>query len=335
MRIGVIGAGALGSLLAAKLQLAGHEVQVVTRGEQRDTIAAHGITLRGGFGDATVRVSVTEQFDAIDLCLVCVKVHDTAEALAAYSPFIGSAPTVFVQNGVDGFRLAQRWLAPDQIFGAISMVAANFTTLGTVTVTNTQPTFVGRGSGPADDASRQIAELLNSAIPTEAIDEFEGALWTKLVFNMVNALPAITGESVQAVVDNRVFSRVLAKSMREAAQVGVAAGVPFANIPGLDETVIRSIARWPLWRIRRLLREVGRGMGPVPNMASMLQSIRRGRLTEIEFLNGAIVRTAEQHDRDAPVNRALISIVHEVEQRGHHLNAKELRAALRDRGVRA
>lgn len=334
MRIGVIGAGALGSLLAARLQLAGHDVQVVTRGDQRDTIARHGITLRGGFGEATVPVRVVPQLNGVDLCLVCVKVHDTAEAIANAATSIGDAPLVLVQNGVDGLRIAREWIAPDRIFGAISLVAANFTELGTVTVTNPQPTFVGRGSGPADAESHRIANVLNEAIPTTAIDEFEGALWTKLVFNMQNALPAITGLSVQAVARDRFLATVLAASLREAAQIGVAAEIPFAVLHGLDETVVRSLARWPLWRIRRMVRDIARGMGPIPNLASMLQSIRRGRPTEIEFLNGAIVRMAEELRRDVPVNRTIISLVHEVESSGHHLDARELRAALRERGVR-
>ena len=334
MRIGVVGAGALGSLLAARLQLAGHDVQVVTRGEQRDTIAAHGISLRGGFGDATVRVRVVERFAPVDLCLVCVKVHDTAEALANTAECIGDAPVVLVQNGVDGLTIARQWIEPARIFGAISMIAANFTELGTVTVTNPQPTFIGRGSGPADDESHRIAAVLNDAIPTTAIDEFEGALWTKLIFNMQNALPAITGLSVQEVANNRTLATVLAASMREAAQVGIAAGIPFARIHGLDETVVTSLAGWPLWRIRRMVRAIARGMGPIPNLASMLQSIRRGRPTEIEFLNGAIVRMAGQLRRDVPVNRAIISIVHEVESSGRHLSVAELRTALRERGAR-
>lgn len=334
MRIGVIGAGALGSVLAAKLQLAGHEVEVITRGTHRDTIAAHGIRLRGGFGDADVSVRVVDQLTAPELCLLCVKAHDTAEALSSYAAGIGAAPTVLVQNGVDGLSIARNWLEPRQIFGAISMVAANFTEPGLVTVTNPQPTFVGRGSGPADQASRDIAAVLNTAIPTSAVDEFEGALWTKLIFNMLNALPALTGMSVQEVAARRGLLTVLAASMREAAQVGLAAQIPFAHLPGLDETIVQDLARWPLWRTRRLLRAVARGMGPVPNMASMLQSIRRGRPTEIEFLNGAVVRMAEQLHRDAPVNRTLIGLVHEVESSGAHLTEQELLHALRERGVR-
>ncbi|MFM6973796.1 MAG: ketopantoate reductase family protein [Agromyces sp.] len=334
MRIGVIGAGALGGLLAARLQLAGHDVQVITRGTQRDTIAAHGITLRGGYGEATVRVSVVDSFDAIDLCLVCVKVHDTAEALSEYGPSIGAAPTVLVQNGIDGQRIAQQYLNPDQLFGAVCLVAANYTEDGLVTVTNPQQTLVGRGSGAADSESVRIASILNEAIPTQAVDGFTGVMWTKLIFNMQNALPAITGLSVQDVAKDRYLRTLLAAAMREAARIGIALHVPFGPLPGLDAHIIRTIARSPLWRTRRMVAASARQMGPHPNLASMLQSIRRGRHTEIEFLNGAVVRAAESIGLDAPLNRALTALVHDLEATGQHLTSRELRIALREHGVR-
>lgn len=324
----------MGSLLAARLQLAGHDVQVVTRGVQRDTIAAHGITLHGGYGEATVRVSVVDRLQGVELCLVCTKAHDTAEALSSYRNQLAGIPVLLVQNGVEGFTIGAQYLPTEQLFGVISLVAANFTEPGVVTVTNPQPTFVGRGHGPADAESHRLAAILNDAVPTSAVDDFEGALWTKLVLNMVNALPAITGLSVQEVVADRKLLRLLTASMREAARIGIAAGIPFARLHGLDETVIVRLARWPLWRSQRIPRDIARGMGPIPNLASTLQSIRRGRPTEIEFLNGAIVRTAERISQDAPINRAITTLVHEVEASGKHLSATELLAALREYGAR-
>lgn len=334
MRIGVIGAGALGSLFAARLQLAGHQVQVITRGVQRDTIAAHGITVRGGYGEATARVEVVDRLSDVGLVLVCTKAHDTAEALSAYAPELAGVPVVMVQNGVEGVAIAERFLVRSNVFGMISLIAANFTEPGVVTVTNPQPSFIGRGHGPADLESIRFAQLLNAAVPTTAVDDFEGALWTKLVLNMINALPAVTGMPVQAVVADRRLRRLLTASMREAARVGLAAGIPFAKLHGLDETVIVRLARWPLWRSQRIPIEIARGMGPIPNLASTLQSIRRGRPTEIEFLNGAIVRTAEALGLDAPINRAITTLVHEVEATGVHLDAQQTLAAVRAHGAR-
>ena len=334
MQIGVIGAGALGSLLAARLTRAGHEVQVVARGQQRDTIAAHGIEVRGGFGDDRVAVRVVDHLEAVELCLVCTKAHDAAAALESHAGELPSIPVVMMQNGIDATTIARNYLAKGQIFGGISLIAANFTEAGVVTVTNPQPTFIGRGSGPADQPSREIAALLNDAVPTTAIDEFEGALWTKLILNMINAIPAITGQPVQEAVTDPFLLKVLTASMREAARVGLAAKVSFAKLHQLDATLVTQLAQRPLWRAKQIPLRMARGMGPVPNLASTLQSIRRGRPTEIDYLNGAIVRTAEGIGMDAPINRALTALVHEVESGGPHLSSEQLRTALAARGVR-
>lgn len=334
MRIGIIGAGALGSLFAARLQFAGHQVQVIARGEHRDVIAVKGIQLRGGYGDIVAKVEVVDRLSDVEAVFVCTKAHDTDEALREHQAEIQGVPVLLVQNGVDGLAIASQYVDPDQVFGVISLIASNFTEPGVVRVTNPQPTFIGRSNGPADERSHELAALLNSAVPTTAIDEFEGALWTKLVLNMVNAVPAITGRSVQNVVEDPLTLHLVAASMREAARVGLAAKISFARLEGLDETVIFKLARWPLWRSQHIPRDIGRGMGPVPNLASTLQSIRRGRTTEIEFLNGAIVRTAESIGINAPINRAITELVHQVELTGRHLNGRPLELALRERGVR-
>lgn len=334
MRIGVIGTGALGGVFAALLTLAGHEVHVVARGEHKDQIRANGIHLRGGFGESIVRVSVVDTLENCELVLVCTKAHDTAQALRENADSLSSCAVIMVQNGLDGTRIARSLLPTADVFGALCLIAANFTTPGVVTVTNPSVTYVGRGSGPADAGSRRWASILNSAVPTSALDDFDGAVWTKLVVNMVNAVPAITGLSVQEVARNRFLSSVVAASMREAARVGVRAGVSFSKLHGITERHVRALTHQTLWRARSWVRSMARGMGEIPNLASTLQSIRRKRLTEIEHLNGAIVRTADSLGIDAPINRALTAIVHDVEASGEHLDARQLGRELKRRGVR-
>lgn len=323
----------MGGLLAARLQLAGHEVQLVARGTHGALIAKHGLELRGGFGNATVPLTVVEQLDSVDLALLCVKLQDSASALATHAGGIGPAPTVLVQNGIDGFRIARAFLATDQLFGAISLIAANYTADGLITVTNPSDILLGRGTGPADAESQRIASVLNDAVPTSAINEFEGAMWTKLVFNMVNAIPAITGMSVQEVGNNPWLVRLPAAAMREAAAIGRSAGIAFGRIHSIDAELIEAIATQSLRDTAAFVRTSAGDMGEVPNLASMLQSVRRGKPTEVDFLNGAVVRVAESIGQTAPINHALTSLVHRVERRRRHLGPWRLRATLAARGI--
>jgi 2-dehydropantoate 2-reductase len=166
--------------------------------------------------------------------------------------------------------------------------------------------------------------MLAEAIPTVLTQNFVGAQWTKLLINQVNALPAITGLSTQEVISKRALRRVMTASMREQVRIGLASGVRFAALQGLGPRGIRLFAAAPLslGQLLPLLLRVG--IGRTPNPGSTLQSVRRGQPTEIDFLNGAVVRAASAVGRTAPVNARLVELVHEVERSGVFLTPSEV-----------
>lgn len=329
MRIGIIGAGALGGTFAALLSKAGHEVEVTARGAGLEAIREHGIALSGGFGDAQAVVAAGERLtERPELVLVCTKAQDAAVAIEANAGLIDGATVVVVQNGLDGVSTAERLLPASSCMGVLSIIAANYTEPGVVRVTTAATSYLGRGDGPADVECVRVAAILSDAVPVVAIDGFRGAQWTKLVVNMLNAVPAIVGRSVQDVVDDRRLRRIVTAEMRETVRIGMARGVRFGALQGLGDRRLRLFARLPLV-IGQVLPWLMRvRMGSVPNLGSTQQSVRRGQPTEIDYLNGAVVREASAVGLDAPVNRTLTSLVHEVEERGAFLPAERVLAAV-------
>ncbi|MBC7443185.1 MAG: ketopantoate reductase family protein [Ramlibacter sp.] len=317
MKIAVIGAGALGGTFATLLARAGHEVTVTARGPALAVIRAEGISLTGGFGDVRQRPLALERLvEAPDLALVCTKAQDAAAAIAENAAVLDGAPVIVVQNGLDGVSRARSLLPRSDCFGALSIIAANYSAPGRVRITTAAPTYLGRGDGAADTATDAWRDVLADAVPTLSIDNFVGAQWTKLVVNMLNSLPAITGLSVQAVVDDARLRRVLTASMRETVRVGIRREVRFGALQGLDDRRLRAFARLPLALGQVLPLRMRRRMGDVPNLGSTLQSLKRGQVTEVDFLNGAVVREAGPAGMQAPVNALLTGLVHEVEARG-------------------
>ena len=320
MRIGIIGAGALGGTFAAVLARAGHDVEVTARGAGLEAIRADGIRLSGGYGDVHARVAAVEALTVRpELVLLCTKAQDAPMALGRHAELIDGVPVVVVQNGLDGVRTAERFLPHSTCVGVLSIIAANYTEPGRVRVTTTAASYLGRGDGPADDESRRIAAILSEAVPVIAIDNFRGAQWTKLVVNMLNAVPAIVGRSVQEVLHDRRLRRVVAASMRETVRVGMARGIRFGSLQGLSNARLRLFARVPVAVGQVLPWMMGVRMGKVPNLGSTQQSVRRGQPTEVDHLNGAVVREAVLAELDAPVNEALTVLVHEVERIGEFL----------------
>jgi 2-dehydropantoate 2-reductase len=169
-----------------------------------------------------------------------------------------------------------------------------------------------------------VARTLNDALPTELVQNFTGAQWTKLVINQINALPAITGLSAQEVIANGALRRIMTLGMRENVRIGRANRVRFEKLQGLGPRGLRLFALLPLWLGQLLPLLMSARIGKQPNPGSTLQSIRRGQATEIDYLNGSIVRAAESVGRSAPVNARLVELVHEVEASGNFLTADEV-----------
>ncbi len=129
---------------------------------------------------------------------------------------------------------------------------------------------------------------------------------------------------MQEVVGIRALRRILTLSMRENVQIGARSGVRFAEIQGLTQRRLRAFARSPLAIADSLPKLMASRMGAVPNPGSTLQSIRRGGMTEVDYLNGAVVEAAAALGRTAPVNAAMVELVHEVEQTRTFLTPDEV-----------
>lgn len=330
MRISVIGVGAVGGALAALLDRAGHDVVAVARGTTLAEIDEHGMRLSGARGNHTARVRAQTSPDpASDLIIVAVRSFQTSEAVAPHRAVIGDLPVLVVENGLDGPQDAALTLGRETqrgVLGGIALFAATNAGPGVVTLTASGRMRVG-AANPADAAlAARIAAVINDAFPTTTTGNLAGALWMKLLVNHVNALPAITGRSVQATCTHPLLAPVLAASLTESVRIADAIGVRFEAVGVLTPRHAARIRQGAALEVVR--GRLARAFGFRPNPASTLQSIRRGQPTEIADLNGAVVRAGERVRIPAPINTALVDLVHEVERTGQNLSPVELRRRL-------
>ena len=325
MRIAVLGAGAVGGTLAALLARAGHDVEVTARGEQLDAIRADGLRLDGGWGEYHAQVRAGLRLGTVpDLAILATKAQDAEGALSAEAHLLARVPVLVVQNGLGGLDVAERALPESPILGGLALMAVSYLSPGRVTVTGPNPMIIGAGRRATPADVELVAGVLREALPVEVTPDIEGAQWTKLLINHVNALPAITGLSVQEVVADPGLLRVMTASMRETVRLARKLGVRFGTVQGVSGGILNLIGVAPLWLGAAFPRLLARRMGSVPNPGSTLQSIRRGRLTEIDFLNGAVVRAAAEKGLKAPVNAAIVELVHDVEEIGEFFTRNEV-----------
>jgi 2-dehydropantoate 2-reductase len=328
MRIGVIGAGAIGGTIAALLDRGGHQVDVTARGEHLAAIRRGGLRLSGAWGEHTAHVQSSESLQhQPELVFLCTKAQDAPAALSAHRQLLDEIPVVIVQNGLTGLETASTLLPNSDCVGALALYAASFLSPGQITVTTAGSTYIGAGDGEAGVPAIYAADVLGAVMPATATSNFIGAQWTKLIVNQVNAMPAITGLSAQETLSSAVLVPIITASMREAVRTGFASGIRYGSIQGLSNGLLRAFVVAPASLAQQLPRLIGRRMGSTPNPGSTLQSIRRGQPSEIDYLNGAVVEAATRLGREAPVNAALVELVHEVERTGEFLG----RAAVAER----
>jgi 2-dehydropantoate 2-reductase len=330
VRIGVIGAGAIGGAVAALLDRVGHLVEVTARGDHLAAIRADGLRLDGGWGAHTARVEAAETLRSTpELVFLCTKAQDAECAIADNAHLLHGVTVVVVQNGLAGLRQAAALLPDSDCVGALALYASSYLSPGRITVTTTANTYLGAGDGAPPVAAVEAAQILDAAMPAFAVENFTGCQWTKLIVNQVNAMPAITGLSVQETLDHPGLRAIVTASMQEATRVGFDRGIRYGSIQGLDDRILRFVARAPRWAAQAIPLLMRRRMGATPNPGSTLQSIRRGQRSEIDYLNGTVVAEAAAIGRGAPVNAALTALVHEVEGSGGFIAPEAVVSRLR------
>lgn len=284
-----MGAGAVGCYYGAMLARAGHRVTLIGRPQHVDAVQRSGLRLQTSTFDEPVRLEASTDANAVrgaELVLFSVKSTDTEAAGKALAPHLGGDTAILtLQNGVDNAeRLANtlgREVIPAVVYVAVEMAGA-----GHVRHHGRGELVIGRGKR----STEIVAAFAAAGVPVEISDNVAGALWAKLIVNSAyNALSAITQLPYGKLVQGAGVPDVMRDVVDECLAVARASGV---QVPGdMHETVRRIAQTMPA------------------QFSSTAQDLARHKKTEIEHLNGFVVRKAEAHGVPTPVNRVLLALV--------------------------
>lgn len=329
-RIAIIGAGAIGSALGALLSRAGQDVRLIGSAAQVEAIRREGLHVDGALGAFNVRIDAAETLDfRPELAFLTVKTQDVVAAVRANLAFLGDAPLVTFQNGVQSDALVASVLPSPNIVSAVVNIHANYLTPGSVTVLYPGPLVIGRPFAPNDAGVAVIASILRTAVPTRLSDNIRGVHWLKLIVNLNNAFPALTNRSFRDIYDDPELRQLAVRVMREGVQVARRAGIRLESLPDTPAALIRLIGWLPLRLAASVAAAKARRMeSRWPLLGSTLQSLRRKRPTEIDYLNGEIVRLGRELGVATPLNATLVGMVHQVERGQPFLALDALRAAM-------
>jgi 2-dehydropantoate 2-reductase len=305
--VAVIGAGAIGGLLGARLHDAGIDVRLIGREAQVDAIRTNGLLVKGLEGSHVVHLPAATRLDETpDIVLLTVKSQDVADASRSIAALHSDATVVTMQNGVRSDREAADILGRDRVVGCVLNISATYLEPGVVEQ-NTAGLFqVGAPYPESKGRVDAVLELLNLAIKTEPVPDIARSRWTKLMANLNNAIMAITGLPIGKALRHPGLTRLSIATIREGVKTAQLGGF------GLDQTrrarTFRLMSTLPMPLSYRIFG--GRLAGNFPPDStygpSTQQSLRRGSSSELDYLNGEIVTLGQQIGRPTPYNSGLL-----------------------------
>jgi len=312
LKICVLGAGALGCAIGGVLTEAGHEVWLINRNTaQVEAMSQRGLVLRSDGIDRTVRVRVVTTAAGVspasgpaDLLIVLVKSFHTAEAMHSALGLLGPETVVLsLQNGLGhvdilaGIVGGERVLAGKTYAGG-TQLAPGYVEAGT----RGKRTLIGEPAGGLSARATAIAGAFSAAgLDTTVSDNIMGVAWDKLLINVATgALSAITRLTYGGLYSVPEVEACALAAVAEAMAVARASGVTLS----IDNPA-------QAWQI------ASAGL-PYEFKASMLQSLEKGSVTEVDYINGAVVRQGALCGVPTPVNQTLVAAIKGIEKNLSH-----------------
>ncbi len=327
MRIAVVGAGAIGGAVGALLAREGHEVTLIGRPETVRDLRENGLRVEGPLGAFEVPVAAATTLDfRPELSLLTVKTQDVESTVRANRAFLEGLPLVTMQNGVRSDSMVAGLLPAENLLSAVVMVTATYLPPRPVAIVDRGYLVFGRPTGPPDALVETVAAVLRFAVPTLVSANLVGAHWLKLIMNLNNGLPALTNLTLREVTRDRFLRTLAVDLMREGLRVADRAGIRLEALEGVSVRTVRLFTWAPrLLAARVFALRAGRLGEGWPVLGSTLQSLLRNRPTEIDFLNGEIVRRGRELGIPTPLNEKVVQLVHEVEKTGRFYQPNALR----------
>ena len=318
MKTLIVGAGALGGIIGARLLAAGASVSLATRNSaSAKEIKASGLRVTGSGGDLSVEageVSPLADYSVpgtFDLIVLATKAQDAIDVAPSLVRLLVPAGTLLpIQNGGVAQMLASQ-LGDECVLGGLSNLGGTMLRPGIYVQSNVGYLLIGELGGGESDRSERVRQWLSRAINVRVTLNLQGAVWSKLLLNCsVTTIGAIAGLTMRAFIDRPEGRELFYRTYGEALSVALASGVRPEKMlvdpipPGWNGRSIVGEAH-SLW-----LAEILNSYGDAK--ASMLQDFERGRATEIDFINGYVVDTARRFGVNTPVNTAIIETVYAI-----------------------
>jgi 2-dehydropantoate 2-reductase len=315
-RIVIFGAGSIGCYVGGRLLSGGADVTMIGRSKMQAVFSDHPLKVTDyeGFSAEhtltdTRYVTSAEAAANADLVLVTVKSAATREAGESLAPFVKpGVPVVSLQNGISNATQLQEAMPDANVVAG--MVPFN--------VLQQAPGHFHQGTeGHLMAASNTALEPAlpwfgKAGLPLELRPDIESVMWSKLLLNLNNPVNALSGVPLLEELSQREYRLVLAMAQKETLRLLGQADIPTVKLTGLPTRLIPVLMSSPNWIFSRVAKQM-LTIDPVAR-SSMWEDLQAGRPTEVDWINGEVVKLARSLGTEAPVNQKLVELMHQQEK---------------------
>jgi 2-dehydropantoate 2-reductase len=331
-KIAVVGAGAIGGVTAAFIHRLGWDTEVVCKHQEIvDKIRKQGLHIHGLKGELSARVkavrNISDLSEPKDFVFLATKANDCIPAARQLTAFLKPDSTVVsLQNGMCEVALAEV-LGRKRVVGCVVGWGATYHAPAELEVTSEGEFVIGNIDHRPDERLPAVQQLLNAVYPTRISENIMGELYSKLIINScINSLGVIGGVTLGELLASRKVRNVFVVLMREAMAVAAAMNIKVEPAAGGRLDYYKYLARRGAisdFKRHLFIRVIGFKYRRIKS--SSLQSIERGRKTEIDFLNGYICDRGQQYGVATPINQAVRNMILEIENQKREMSLNNLK----------
>ncbi|MEW6171019.1 MAG: 2-dehydropantoate 2-reductase N-terminal domain-containing protein, partial [Candidatus Omnitrophota bacterium] len=307
------------------------DVTLICKPEQSKIIEKKGITIEGQRGKQNIPLKTNTQLDKIyDLVILATKTQSIEDFVRGNINFLKDTLILTTQNGLAAERILQKYIEVKNIFSSIVMFGATYEEAGQAIHNFEGDWIIGKIENPNDNKLQELSKILGKSFKITISSNIKGQKWTKVFLNMNNCLPAALGLSMQEVFSDLNICQISIQLWQEALNLIDAAGIKLESLPTFSIEKLHGLCNMPIAESTRVFSGIMTNLSKTPVYGSILQSIKRGRPSEIDYINGEIIELAKSLNKVSPLNKKLTDLVHEVEKNNKFFTKNELLAQIRN-----
>ncbi len=325
MKIAVIGAGAIGGLVAGYLKQREADIVLLGHSDAVKAISKNGLYIKGVRGELNSKVSVLAKLDfEPDLIIWATKSQDLEKAIKDNLEFSKKALHLTTQNGVQADKIAAKYFPKGKIISSIVMFGATCLESGKIVHNFEGSWILGKVFIDNDAEVDKVKESLVEIFPIVLNPNIKGMKYLKVFVNSNNCIPAILGKSMQESFVDVQVSRVSMNIWREGLEIVNKSGVKLESLPDFPLDRLMKLTAMPSAESAKIFTGIMMNLSKEPLYGSILQSIKKNKLSEIDYINGEFVNIAKDNKIEVPLNQKLVEMVHQVEKTGKFFSKEEL-----------